>query len=352
MKKTLIALSFFASIVLAGAFASTAHALTLTPPRLEIVGDPGSTISEKMSIINDQKTTNTYYSSFANFEAQGDSGTPALVDATDDLGTWITVPESVTLAPGAAKDVFISIRIPANAAPGGHFAAIFWGTQPARGTSTDNIGVGAKTGMLVLLTVSGDVSEEGGVTEFDTVGGKHSFTALPIPFYYKFENGGGDRIKPTGDILMKDMLGITGARVPGNPVDGNILPKSTRKITTVWEGKAGPEGIVPKGFFSAAFYEFHNFALGRYAAHLKLSYGTKGEMTDSVVHIFVWPWQLVLFVIISLIIIFLIVRYIIRHGEKWAVVKAEKMLAKDEEAKIEERVEEKLKEMAQKNPPR
>jgi hypothetical protein len=173
--------------------------------------------------------------------------------------------------------------------------------------------------------------------------------ALPVPFYYKFENGGSDRIDPTGDILMKDTIGITGTRFPGNPVDGNILPKSTRRFTPTWAGKDGPSGVVPKGFFAAANYEFHNFALGRYTAHLELSYGTKGLKTNSTVHIFVWPWQLIVFVLVLLAILFVVLRYGILHGEKWVVIKAEKMLEKDEEAKIEERVEEKLKEMSEKN---
>ncbi len=348
MKKIFIVLSFLVPVLCFGVFAPSAHALTLTPPRLEISGDPGTTITEQMTVINDQRTIGTYYSSYANFEAQGDSGTPTLVNATDDLGTWMSVPSSIVLAPSASQVVTISIAIPKNATPGGHFAAIFWGTQPNTGDATNNVGIGAKTGMLVLLTVSGNISEQGGVTSFDTVNGKHSFTALPIPFFYTFENGGGDRIKPTGDILMKDTIGITGARVAGNPVDGNVLPNSTRRFTTVWQGDAGATGVVPKGFFAAAGYEFHNFALGRYTAHLELSYGTKGEMTDSVVHFYVWPWQLILLVLVSLLILILIARYLILHGEKWVVGKAEVMLEKEEEAKIEERVEEKLKEM-QKN---
>ena len=344
MKKIFIVLSFVVSVALFGGVSHVAHALTITPPRVEVAGDPGTTVTTKMTVINDQKAIGTYYSSFANFEAQGESGTPALVNATDDLGTWMNVPYSIVLTPGGAKDVPISITIPKNATPGGHFAAIFWGNQPTK-NAEKNLGIGAKTGMLVLLTVNGNIPEQGGVTEFDTVGSDHYFNALPIPFYYRFQNGGGDRINPSGDIVMKDIVGITGAKVPGNPVDGNILPLSTRKFTTTWSGGAGEGGVLPKGFFAAANYEFHNFALGRYTAHLKLSYGTKGAVTDSVVSFVVWPWHLVVFVLVLVLVIFLVVRYAVLHGEKWVVNKAEKMLEKDEEAKIEERVEEKLKEI-------
>jgi hypothetical protein len=347
MKKSLIVLSFLLPVLFVGMFAHNANALTLTPPRLEVSGDPGTTITDKMTVINDQRTIGTYYSSFANFEAQGDSGTPALVDARDDLGTWIKVPDSIVLAPGASKEVPITIKIPANATPGGHFAAVFWGTQP-NSTNGDNIGIGAKTGMLVLLTVSGEISEQGGVTEFDTVDGKRFFSSLPIPFYYKFENGGNDRIKPVGNVVMKNMIFLTSAKVPGNPVDGNILPKSTRKIATTWVGKAGVEGVQPKGFFKAANYQLHNFAFGRYAAHLKLSYGTQGEMTDKVVHVFVWPWQLLLTTLVALLVLFFIIKAIIRHYNTWMIGQAEKMLESREEDKIEKEVEERVREIEEK----
>jgi hypothetical protein len=334
MKKTLIALSFVLSFAAFVAMPHGAHALTLTPPKIEVAGDPGETVTAVMTVINDSGKAAVYYSSFANFASQGESGTPAIVTADDDLGTWITVPESITLAPGAARDITVSIAIPKNAAPGGHFAAVFWGTQPNAPVKKQT-GIGAKTGSLVLLRVNGDIPESGGVIEFDTVGGDHFFTALPIPFYYRFQNGGGDRINPKGDIVMKDMLFITGARVPGNPVDGNILPNSTRKFTTVWAGKAGAEGVPPSGFFKAVKYEFKNFAFGRYAAHLKLSYGTKGEVTDSVVHVWVFPWHLTLFVIVLAALIWFLSRMGVRHFEHWAIEEAEVMLEKKEEAKEE-----------------
>lgn len=331
MKKSFIVLSFALALVVLASFPKGASALTLTPPRLDVSGDPGSTITTNMTVINDAKTTSTYYSSFANFESQGESGTPAITPATDDLGTWMSVPDSITLAPGASQDITVSIAIPKDAAPGGHFAAVFWGTQPNVPVSKQT-GIGAKTGALVLLTVSGDIKESGGVLEFDTLNHQHSFTALPIPFYYRFQNAGGDRVNPQGDIYMKDMLFITGAKVPGNPVDGNILPNSTRRFTTTWVGGAGETGVVPKSFFSAVSYEFHNFAFGRYTAHLKLSYGTKGQMTDSIVHIWVFPWQLTLFVIVLALILYVIIRTGVRHFEHWAVEEAEVMIKKEEAA--------------------
>ena len=168
IKKTLLGFGFGLSLAFVTVFPFRASALTLTPPRLEVSGDPGSTINTKRTVINDQNSIGTYFSSFANFEAQGDSGVPALSAATDDLGTWMKVPDSLTLGAGDSKDIDVSITIPKNATPGGHFAAIFWGTQPA-GKNSGSIGIAMKTGVLVLLSVKGDVKEGGTVSAFDTV---------------------------------------------------------------------------------------------------------------------------------------------------------------------------------------
>src|SRR3989344_6139289 len=133
-------------------YPGNAKALTLSPTRFELKGDPGETISEEISLINERETAETFYSSFSNFEAQGESGSPAFADPKSGLGTWITTKEnSISIEPGQQKIVPFEIKIPKDAEPGGHFAVIFWGTSPPGGTS--GVSVGSKTGILVLLSV-------------------------------------------------------------------------------------------------------------------------------------------------------------------------------------------------------
>jgi hypothetical protein len=117
------------------------QALTVSPVKLEMRGDPGATVGSDFLLINEQDETQTFYVSFANFEAQGESGTPQFVESGEDLATWIhlvpsegddetNVLNTVTLAPGATQKVYFEIQIPEDASAGGHFAAIFWGTSP------------------------------------------------------------------------------------------------------------------------------------------------------------------------------------------------------------------------------
>ena len=319
--------------------ANKALALTITPVRLEISGDPGQTVNQQMTLINEFDTPETYYVSYANFEAQGESGTPSFVDATSDLGTWMSAPSSVTLNPKESKIIPITITIPKDADPGGHFAAIFWGTIPPKDVS-NGVAIGAKTGMLVLLSVSGNVSEQGGILEFGTKNKQTFFTSLPINFYYRFQNSGGDRIKPTGNIIMKDILGLTGATIDGNPVQGNVLPASIRRFETVWQGKDGPTPPADSdqgNFFDKVGYEWNNFAFGHYNANISLAYGTKNEISTASFAFWVFPWHLTVFVLIALILVFFIGRFMIKRYNRWVIgqartmLKREGMLKQDEE---------------------
>jgi len=332
--KKIIGLVIFVAFLFG--LSGVAHALTLTPIRLEIAGDPGQVLDEQMTLINEGTTPQTFYSSYANFEAQGETGTPTFVTPTDDLGTWIEAPSSATLSPRESKTVPIKITIPKNAEPGGHFAAIFWGTTPSA-TTPGSVAIGAKTGMLVLLRVNGDVAEKGGIIQFGLESGKTFYTALPVSFFYRFQNNGGDRIEPTGNLLFKDILGITEAKISGNPVEGNVLPGSIRRIEMTWQGKGGPNPPTDRGnFFTQAHYEWNNFALGRYKAKLALNYGTQNEVATAAVVFWVFPWQLLLVLIVLFLFIFFVIRALIRSYNRWVIKKAGEMIRREQEQQKKE----------------
>jgi hypothetical protein len=334
MNKKVIFLPIFVFLIMVFIFpVQKVIALTITPVRLEISGNPGEVVSKEMTLFNESDTAETFFVSYANFEAQGETGNPAFVNAKDDLGTWMQAPYSVSVAPKQSETVLIKITIPNDATPGGHFAAIFWGTVPPN-TTSNAVTIGAKTGLLILLRVNGDVNENGGLLEFSTKNNQKFYTALPVSFYYRFQNTGGDRIKPTGDIKMKDIFGITEKKISGNPVDGNILPNSVRKFEIIWEGKDGPvsqdEGN-KGGFFSQVRYEWRNFAFGHYNAKMTLAYGTKGEIATGKYGFWVLPWHLLIVIIVLLALAFIIIRKLLISYNKWVIHRAKEMLKLERE---------------------
>jgi len=328
--------------------ANSAQALTLTPIRLEVKGDPGQTLSLSVTLINEHKIDETYYSSYANFEAQGETGNPAFTTPQDGLGTWMKAADNVSLKAGESKVVPFKVEIPKNAEPGGYFAVLFWGTQPPV-SKTTSVAIGAKTGILVLLSVNGVVKQGGGILNYDTKDGAHYFESLPVAFTYRFKNDGGDRIKPDGNVVIRNMLGFTSKLVPGNPIGGNILPTQIRSFETAWVANGGDAASEPQdvhGFFAKVSYEWHNFALGRYTATLDLTYGASAQRAISKIVLWIFPWHLILFVIILLLLIFLIGYVGIKHYDHWVILQAEKML----EHKLEDKQEHKHENHARSHP--
>ncbi len=325
-----VVVSFFFFLLTAG----QAFAITITPIKLELKANPGETIKQEVTLYNEHEKTETFYVSYANFEAQGETGYPTFSEPKDDIGTWMKAAERVVLAPKSSQIVPLLINIPKDATPGGHFGVVFWGTVPP-GTSSNSVSIGAKTGVLVLVSVSGAVNENGGIIEFNTTDKSHFYTSLPVGFYYRFQNNGGDRVKPYGNLVMKNMLGITSAKVPGNPVDGNILPGSTRKIETIWQGSDGPTPTNDKtegNFFSKVGREWRNFGFGRYTANLALAYGTKNQVTNAKISLWVFPWHLTVFVLVCAVIFYYIIRKLIKRYNAWVIKKAEELLKKEQKA--------------------
>ena len=300
-------------------------ALTLTPTRFEISGDPGETLSKEVMLINENDTAETYYASFSNFEAQGESGSPTFVDPKDDLGTWITTDTSpIYLAPHQQKVVPFKVVIPKDAEPGGHFAVIFWGTGPA---GAGQVSIGAKTGVLVLLSVNGDVKEAAGLLNFNTEGSKFWYKTLPVSFEYRFKNDGGDRIKPEGTITLRDTVFFPTEILDANPAEGNVLPNSTRKIKVDWLKYERPADYVEpvsftKKFWSNVKYEWKNFAVGLYSANFNVAYGLQNQHVKKTAFFFVFPWELVMVMLLVFVVVFWGGKKLIKRYNKFIIEKA------------------------------
>ena len=305
-----------------------AQALTVSPVRIELSGDSGTTITKEITLSNDsQAGEETYYISYSNFEAQGETGSPLFVEPKSDLGTWMTTPEqSVTLKANESKKVLLSINIPQDAYAGGHFAVVFFGNNP-NNTDGGQVSVGAKTGTLILLSVNGDVLEAGGLASFNTIDKKFFFNTLPVGLEYRFKNDGNDRVKPDGKIKIRNTFYIPVETLDANTVSGNVLPHSTRLFSTEWiKHKTSSIDDVHHSFIGSYFdkvsYQWKNFALGLYIAKLDLVYGTAGIHNSKTALFFVFPWQLMIIIILILLVIFFVGRKFIKGYNRRIIEKA------------------------------
>ena len=313
-------------------------ALTISPVRMEISGDPGQTLGGTIELFNEQDETKTFYSSTANFEARGDSGAPYfLPDTNKGFASWIKVQESIDLKTGERTKIPFTIQIPAGVEAGGYFAAVLWGTSPAV-QQGGQVSVSGKLGVLILLSVKGEIKEGGGLLDLKIEEAGRFVNSLPIKFIYRFSNDGSERVKPAGELKIKNLFGFTTATLNANPQSGNVLPGSIRKFSVVWSGEnkqdktaaTAPEETAKdgQGFFAAVKNQWKNFALGPYKAELNLTYGKLSEAeatnkAEASYRFFAVPWQLLSIIIVILGIVGFLAFVGLKKYNRWIIKKAQ-----------------------------
>jgi len=309
-------------LIIGGAFlAQQTLALTISPVKFELGAYPGQVVRTELLLRNEEKETKTFYSSFANFRAKEETGKPKFIEEKAGLASWFEITPQVVLEPGEQKTIPFSIRIPQDAEPGGHFAAIFWGTSPPAEEGTSQLTVGAKLGMLVLLRVEGEIKEEGKLLEFGTKDQKRFFSHLPLNLTFRFENSGNVQLKPKGEIEIKNIFGRTLTVLPANKAEGSVLPQSIRKFEVEYNPK-GTKITEKGGFFEELKREKTNFAFGRYTANLNLEYGIAKEKAQASFSFFVIPWRILTLAILVLVGIFLLLTKGVKKYNQWIIAKA------------------------------
>jgi hypothetical protein len=309
-----------------------AKALTVSPPLVDESMDPGQSRQGRIMLINDTNDEQTYYTSIQKFMAKGEEGQQEYLDEKDAAGLpkWLTLDQDkVTLKPGESKEFGWLIRLPQNAEPGGHYASVFFSTQPSTDGQT-TVGVGGKLGVLFLVNVSGNIKEDASVESFALVSREQdpaqakpisSLNHLPALFELRVKNTGSVHIEPQGELEIRNLFGGKVAAVPANPQRSRVLPDSIRRIRTIW----GDKEIVPaKGFWDGLKNEWKGFAVGRYTAELKATYGKQQQPLAASVSFWVLPWRLCLVGLLILVLLLLFIKGYNKMVIKSAMSKAEK----------------------------
>lgn len=294
-------------------------AITISPPRLELTADPGRSVQSKFEVTNESQNDTVYYTQVENFEAGDESGNPQFVPAREGLATWIDVQGQITVRAGETRTIPFTVNVPRSAEPGGYFASIFVRTTPPPQNGGE-VSIGARLGTLILFRVNGEIKEGVNILEFSTKDKQRFFTSLPVEFYYRFQNTGADRVKPEGNIVVKNLIGLTAKNLTANRQEGSVLPRSIRRFESAWinagGGEENPSATVSAqtsgGFLSSAEDQFRNFAFGYYTAQLDIRYGENNNTANAKYSFFIVPWQLLSIVILGLLIILIILRFLLR----------------------------------------
>lgn len=315
-----------AAIVLAAGFIAipSARALTLVPPSLEYGVDPGQNVTGKIKLYNEGTSPVTVFASASNFTAKDEKGTPNFDFATTptDLASWVSLPEgSLTLNSGDRLEIPITIKIPSNADPGGHYAGVFFGTDPSlQPKEGGQVNIRSLIGTLLIVRVSGDVKEAAALEQFGMDGGKSTLSRLPATLFVRIKNEGNVHVRPEGTIVITNLFGKKSASLTLNDVNGAVLPKSVRRFDATWARTQDPAKV--GNFFSEIGAEWRNFGLGTYTATATVTYGQGHQTLTRTLKFTVIPWRLLLVEVLGIALIIFLLFFGIRQYNAAIIRKA------------------------------
>ena len=299
-----LGLSLFAAGT-SNAQTGSGQALEISPPLLTLTSDPGKTVKTTILIRNVSKTDLVVTGEANDFVASGEDGTPkVLLDPNEtspySMKDWISTPTKLTLVPKEIKSMNITINVPADASPGGHYGVIrFTGTPP--NLEGQGVSLSASLGSLIFMRVNGDITENMSVEQFSISkdGKKGSFfESPPLKFEQVIKNSGNIHERPGGAVTITNMFNKPVTTFSYNPDSRYILPGSSRHFEqTVDKKELGGKRL-----------------FGKYTAKLTVTYGEKNDKTTtSTITFWVIPWKIILIVIAALIAGFFLIRFAIKR---------------------------------------
>ncbi len=311
LKNKILFFFFTLAIALFGAsaLANSANAMAVSPVLIEHELAPGMSATGKIRLTNLAEENQTYYVEPLRFVPIGEEGRQEYINPKDDvtgLSNWFDFSQdSYEVEARSVLEVDYTLSAPLDAEPGGHYAAVFFSLEPPN-TDEEFVGsrIASKTGVLFLIRVAGDITEQAAIESFTT--DKKVYSHLPANFNIRIKNTGNVHFRPKGAIEIKNIFGSVSAKVPANPSNSAVLPNSIRKVRTWW---AKSSELAVGGFMAGLTNEWRNFGLGRYTGTLYVSYGTQGGTLDNAqVSFWVIPWRMILVLIILLIVFYLAMR--------------------------------------------
>jgi hypothetical protein len=276
--------------------------LSVTPTLFEMSAKPLQSWNSTVKVINNNPHELTIYANVVNFAPQGETGEgkfiPVLEAATEGttLAEWITLSKDPIAIP-AEESVAIplTVTVPEDATPGGHFAAILIGTRPLDTKAAFQVRTSQIVTSLFFVRIAGDVIENGTIREFRA---SKTFVSTPqADFEVRFENKGNVHLQPQGQILITNMWGKERGVIPINHQThfGNVLPESIRKFEFSWRGEPSFSDI------------------GRYKAELTLAYGDDSrKFLTSTSYFYVVPIKALAIVLGSLVAFVLLISWMIK----------------------------------------
>jgi hypothetical protein len=282
--------------------------LEISPPLIDISTDPGKTVTFNIRLRNITKSVLIATPQINDFVAEGEQGQPKLLlnetpaqPSPYSIKGWVGPLTDLRLVPQEVKTEVVTLNVPTDASPGGHYGVVRFTAVPPELEGT-GVSLSASIGSLVLVRVSGNVVDKASFADFYTSqnGKKRSFFEHgPITFIERLKNDGNVHFKPTGTVRVTNLFGGEVAVLSINDKGGNVLPASIRRFEQKLD---------------------HKRLFGRYKAEAVVQYS--GKSLSQSISFWVIPYKLIAIILGTLLILIAAGRTALRRYTKRAVKKA------------------------------
>lgn len=200
-------------------------ALGISPAIIEKVLDRNKPVEGQIEVFNLTNATLPIKSFVTSFSPNEVVDIPEEKRQIYDASSWIKIKDpDFILQPKAHKTVEYSIKAPRQAAPGGHYATIFFQPLvPEQALSPQSLYISGRVGTLVFLIVPGEIKKQAKITKLEV----SSFSQFgPAPIVLNIKNTGNIALRLRGKI---EVLGTNDRAVLAKPLDeGLIIPGTTK----------------------------------------------------------------------------------------------------------------------------
>jgi len=240
-------------------------ALGVSPAIIELVLEPGGVKEKSITVFNVTNFPLPVKGSAESFFVVED----VEQEARDifDVSLWITIePADFILQPQEKKEIQITIDVPGEAEPGGHYASLYFQPLiPEQVLSPQTAFLTARVGALGFFVVRGEITEKASLESLEV---KKFRQFGPVDFKAPIVNQGNVHILPSGELTVTDILGREVKKIKLTPTA--VLPRTTKKLEATWDKK---------------------FLLGKFKVQAKVSYGSENrELISDPTVFWVVPW--------------------------------------------------------------
>ncbi|MEA2020526.1 MAG: hypothetical protein U9M98_02290 [Patescibacteria group bacterium] len=240
-------------------------ALGVSPVIIELILERGRSTEKKITVFN-----------ITNFPLPVKGNTESFFVLEDvepgaeeifDVSSWVSIePADFILQPREHKEVKISIDVPPEAEPGGHYASIYFQPLiPVEVLSPQTAFLTARVGTLGFFVVQGEIVEKAELGELE-VRTLQQFG--PVDFKFPIRNAGNVHLLPAGEVIITGFLGNEKEKLEISP--SAILPQTTKEITAQWDKK---------------------YLFGKFSVEVNISYGSENKkLVAGPVDFWVVPW--------------------------------------------------------------